>query len=328
MLSISPHSRRSLVYQSFGSPLSTLELVENEVSDLPGGSLRVAMSLAPVNPSDLIPITGAYAHRIVLPAIAGYEGVGRVIEASPELFAWVGKRVLPLRGEGTWQTLVDCPAIHAIEVPDSIPDLVAARAYINPLAAITMLRLWPVRGKTVLLTGAGSSCANYLGRWAIQQNARRVVGLYRSETRIPHMRALGIEPVSMWDFSQISEVAAQANVTFDALGGQLGSRVLKLMSAGSQFVGYGLLSGQSIVLQQRPRAKYQRFHLRDHLPSEAVRTMSDAFVGIWPLLAETTMPEARIFPIGDWRNAIYESSLPGVNKPILDLSEQALSGLR
>ena len=36
------------------------------------------MLVRPINPSDLIPITGAYAHRIPLPNIPGYEGVGIV----------------------------------------------------------------------------------------------------------------------------------------------------------------------------------------------------------------------------------------------------------
>ncbi|MFU1888403.1 alcohol dehydrogenase catalytic domain-containing protein [Bacillus wiedmannii] len=46
-------------------------LKENEV--------LVRMLVRPINPSDLIPVTGAYAHRIPLPNIPGYEGVGIVV---------------------------------------------------------------------------------------------------------------------------------------------------------------------------------------------------------------------------------------------------------
>lgn len=53
----------------------------------------VRMLARPINPSDLIPIRGAYSHRIILPTIPGYEGVGVVEDVgsfvSPNL---IGKR--------------------------------------------------------------------------------------------------------------------------------------------------------------------------------------------------------------------------------------------
>ena len=160
--------RRSLVYARFGAPHLVLDHVDRPLPELKAGHIRVAMTLAPINPSDLIPITGSYAHRITLPAVAGYEGVGQVIQASEGHTHLIGKRVLPLRGEGTWQTRVDSPAIDAVEVPNAVPDQIAARAYINPLTASVMLRLWPAKGKTVLLCGAGSTCADLLGQWALK----------------------------------------------------------------------------------------------------------------------------------------------------------------
>lgn len=36
------------------------------------------MLASPSNPSDLMPIRGSYSHRISLPSIPGYEGVGVV----------------------------------------------------------------------------------------------------------------------------------------------------------------------------------------------------------------------------------------------------------
>ncbi|MGF2526160.1 alcohol dehydrogenase catalytic domain-containing protein, partial [Ralstonia pseudosolanacearum] len=124
--------RQSLIYRSFGNPLETLNLETYEVPLLSENCLRVRMLCAPVNPSDLIPISGAYSHRIQLPAVAGYEGVGCVIGAPQKYASLIGKRVLPLRGEGTWQTTLECDPALAVHVPDAISDAVAARAYINP----------------------------------------------------------------------------------------------------------------------------------------------------------------------------------------------------
>lgn len=158
----------ALWYRRFGEPESVLQPETAPLGALAPGQLRVRMLFAPVNASDLIPITGAYRHRTPLPAVAGYEGVGAVTEAPASFKHLVGRRVLPLRGQGTWQRYVDCPAEYAIPVPDNLDAHLAARAYINPLAAQMMLTRYPPRGKRVLLTAAGSDCAILLGQWARQ----------------------------------------------------------------------------------------------------------------------------------------------------------------
>ena len=156
----------ALWYRRFGEPESVLQPENAPLGALAPGQLRVRMLFSPVNASDLIPITGAYRHRTPLPAVAGYEGVGVVTGAPASFKHLVGKRVLPLRGQGTWQRYVDCPAEYAIPVPDAVDSRLAARAYINPLAAQMMLTRYPPRGKRVLLTAAGSDCAILLGQWA------------------------------------------------------------------------------------------------------------------------------------------------------------------
>ncbi|WP_242494031.1 zinc-dependent alcohol dehydrogenase family protein [Salipiger sp. IMCC34102] len=312
--------RTPFIYRMFGPPQSSLEMLVHELPPRDPGSIRVRVSHVPVNPSDLIPITGAYAHRISLPGVAGYEGVGRVVEAPDGLSHMVGQRVLPLRGEGTWQTYVDCPAHHAVEVPDTVPDLVAARAYINPLAAATMLRLWPVRDKVVLLSGAGSSCSEHLGRWAIRQRAKRVLGIYRSECRKDRLHRVGIEPIAASDLDAISNASVSADVAFDALGGDIARCVLERMRGETDFVAYGLLSGKPVMIGAEIRARYHRFHMRDHFSVLAGQGMQTAFAQIWPLLADAPPPPPRVFPAQEWREALSEVEKPGGQKPILDLS--------
>ncbi len=105
------------------------------------------MRFAPVNPSDLIPVTGAYRHRTRLPAVAGYEGLGEVVAAPYGSRLAAGQRVLPLRGGGTWQRFIDLDETWLVPVPPAVDDLLAARGYINPLTAMLMLKRWPVAGK-------------------------------------------------------------------------------------------------------------------------------------------------------------------------------------
>lgn len=311
----------ALRYRSFGSPLERLRLEETAVTTIPEDALRVAMSIAPINPSDLIPITGAYAHRIELPAIAGYEGVGVVIDAPSRYAALIGRRVLPLRGAGTWQRFVDCDPELAVTVPGDVDDLVAARSYINPLAALKMLERWPVQGKRVLLTGAGSTCANLLGLWARHQGAAEVIGVYRSHNRVERMRELGIAPLSINDSLAIKRIAADADISFDALGGTIANSVLEAMKPGSTLVGYGLLSGCSIAPSSQSRARYVRFHLRDELATMGSADWQQRFQALWPLLRDSGLPAARIFALENWRCAIKNFATPGREKPMIDFRQ-------
>ncbi|MEL7611631.1 zinc-dependent alcohol dehydrogenase family protein [Vreelandella titanicae] len=315
-----PMRRHALTYRAFGRPLETLNVETAEVPRLVEGKLRVRMLCAPVNPSDLIPISGAYSHRITLPAVAGYEGVGRVIEAPRQYASLIGKRVLPLRGEGTWQTILDCDAALAVPVPDTISDAVAARAYINPLAALTMLETWPVEGKRVLLSGAGSNCADYLGAWAYQHGAREVIGIYRSESRVARLEKLGIKPVSIQDMSLISRVARKSDVVFDALGGPVAAKILQLMAPETTFIAYGLLTGQAIQVDSKPRALYRKFHLRDPLSRMSAEAWQQKFLAIWGLLDQSAMPGYQVFPGQDWRQAVERALCPSGQKVLLDLS--------
>ncbi|MCE0799194.1 zinc-dependent alcohol dehydrogenase family protein [Buttiauxella sp. S04-F03] len=305
----------ALWFRQFGQPEHVITLEQAELTPRPCAMLRVQMRYAPVNPSDLIPITGAYRHRVMPPRIVGYEGVGVVIDAdNPE---WIGKRVLPLRGDGTWQQWVDCPQQWAVPVPDNIPDLLAARGYINPLAAFMMLKQWPVRGRRVLLTAANSSCAVLLAQWATIQGATEVVGVCRKEDQKAMLLQDGIRPLIMDDHEALRITAQQADVVFDAVGGSLATLLLSHLQAEADFVSYGLLSGEPYQAKSyvtRP----QRFHLRDTLAVTDSREWQQWFVELWPLLANSQLPDVKLFALAKWRDALREFAVSGRRcKPVL-----------
>ncbi|WP_407644682.1 alcohol dehydrogenase catalytic domain-containing protein [Cohnella cholangitidis] len=56
-----------------------------------------------------------------MPCIPGYEGVGSVINIGSRVQkSMLGRRVLPLRGDGTWQQYVTTSASSANEVPNFV----------------------------------------------------------------------------------------------------------------------------------------------------------------------------------------------------------------
>ncbi|WP_420256630.1 zinc-dependent alcohol dehydrogenase family protein [Klebsiella pneumoniae] len=118
----------AIVYDRYGPPAAVLTLKRLPLAPLAGGRVRVRMRFAPVNPSDLIPVTGAYRHRTRLPAVAGYEGLGEVVAAPYGSLLAAGQRVLPLRGGGTWQRFIDLDETWLVPVPPAVDDLLAARS--------------------------------------------------------------------------------------------------------------------------------------------------------------------------------------------------------
>lgn len=310
----------ALRYRQFGEPESVLQREISEKAPLQPGMLRVQMRLAPVNASDLIPITGAYRHRITLPAIAGYEGMGQVIAVPDGAALLPGQRVLPLRGEGTWQQYVDCPAALAIPVPDFVEDALAARAFINPMAAWLMLNLWPVQGKRVLLTAAGSDCAILLGQWAQRRGATAVYGIHRSAIHADRLRAIGIVPVAQQDSDTVRALAASSDIVYDATGGELAQTILNSMRSSATFVCYGLLSGQPFSLQRHfPPTHW--FHIRNHFAALSPQAWQAAFSEIWPLLAESQYSDAMQIPFSAWPSALAGYRQAGrTHKPLLDFT--------
>lgn len=309
---------RALWYRSFGAPEEHLSLESKTLGKRPPDKLRVAMDLVPINPSDLIPITGAYRHRIALPAIAGYEGIGRVISGPPGTAHRVGARVLPVRGPGTWQDFVDCDAELAIAVPDDIDDHIAAQGYINPLAAWRMLERWPVDGKRILLTGAGSMCANLLGHWSRRFGACSVAGIYRSESRKMTLEALGVIPIALSDIPSIDAAASTADQVFDALGGQVASRILERLRPDACLISYGLLSGSPLTPAAGIGGRHLRFHLRDELARMNAETWRAQFQSLWPLIRSYPLfNHQRIYQVADWVEALQSSSKFDQPKPVL-----------
>jgi len=305
----------ALWYRAFGEPESVLHVELRPPEPLPVGHIQVQMRFAPVNASDLIPITGAYRHRTPLPAVAGYEGVG-VVTDGPE--HWLGKRVLPLRGQGTWQNTVECSTALAILVPDDIELTLAARAYINPLAAQLMLKLYSPAGKRVLLTAAGSDCAGLLGQWALKAGADAVYGIHRSPVHAERLRAMGIIPVSQQDTAAISTIAAQAEIVYDATGGSLADRILDAMPEKGLFVCYGLLSGQPF--RQQPQVRW--FHIRNYLEALSIDQWQAEFHEIWPKLRASDYGDVTLFPLAEWRSALADYRQAGrIAKPMFAMRD-------
>jgi len=278
------------------------------------------MQFAPINASDLIPITGAYRHRVTPPLTAGYEGVGTVIAAPPAYHHLLGQRVLPLRSAGTWQRYVDCDPQIAVPVPSDISTLLAARAYINPLAALLMLKQWSPAGKRVLITAGGSACALLLAQWARHMGAIAITVVHRAPQHRARLQKMGIAALMETQRDEIAAAAQQCDRVFDAVGGEIGQLIWQSLPAEAQFVAYGVLSGKPVqVNASRPALHW--FHIRHTLEDLAHQDWQHLFIQLWPLLRASDCGEVALFPLANWREAIHCYHQSGRDrKPLLQLN--------
>ncbi|VEA70086.1 Uncharacterised protein [Serratia rubidaea] len=85
---------------------------------------------------------------------------------------------------------------------------------------------------------------------------------------------------------RIDQLAAAADIVFDATGGALAQQLLEAMRPDGLFVCYGLLSGQPFTLQRRyPTVRW--FHIRNCLADIGTAQWQALFGRIWPLLAQS-----------------------------------------
>ncbi|MGK3137817.1 zinc-dependent alcohol dehydrogenase family protein [Pantoea trifolii] len=313
-------SNLALAYRQFGDPASVLTLESSALAPCAAGLLRVAMQFAPINASDLIPITGAYRHRVSPPLIAGYEGVGTVMATPPAFSHLLGQRVLPLRGVGTWQRYVDCDPLIAVPVPPDISTTLAARAYINPLAALLMLKQWSPAGKRVLITAGGSACALLLAQWARQMGASSITAIHRAPQHGARLQQLGIAALAETQRAEIASAAQQCDLVFDAVGGEVGQLIWQALSVDAEFIAYGVLSGKPVRVNA-PRPALHWFHVRHTLEDLAHQDWQRLFSELWPLLRASECGEVEIFPLAHWREAIQCYHQSGrERKPLLQIS--------
>lgn len=242
---------RAVICEEFGEPAAVLRLRDAEAPRPGPGEVLVRAAARSINPSDLLTVRGVYARHTRLPLVPGFEAVGTVTAAGEGVTdGMVGRRVLPLKGTGTWQEFVTAPAEWAVEVPDAIPDAVATQLYINPISVLRMLTveldLRP--GDVVAVNAAGSACGRIAAQMA-RELGLRLLAVTRSDVHTDELMALGAAAVVNGARGDVSAAVRRlaggrgARAALDAIGGTAGEALVDLIEPGGTLVSYGLLSG-------------------------------------------------------------------------------------
>lgn len=272
----------------FGSPKDVLKVEYKSIEPPKDNEILVRMLARPINPSDLIPIRGAYSQRISLPNTPGYEGVG-IVEDVGSLVSHnlIGKRVLPLRGEGTWQEFVKTSAELAVPIPDSIDDFTASQMYINPITAwVVCTEVLKLRPNDVLLVNACGSSIGHIFAQLSKILGFRLIAVTRNDKYTEDLLRLGASYVIDTSKDSLYEAVTEltngmgADAAIDSVGGSSGNELAFCVQPNGNFLTIGLLSGIQVNwadIVNKAKVNANIFHLRNWNKNISVNNWQETF---------------------------------------------------
>lgn len=239
-------------------PQDVIATVPFEFAPLAPGHARVAVLAAPINPSDVLTLTGEYGLLPPLPAVGGNEGVGRVVEVAPDVQGLEdGTPVLLPVGCGTWTTHVDVPAKALLPLPHDADPRQLAMMTVNPPTALLMLEefvaLQP--GDWVIQNGANSAVGGYLVQLA-KKRGLQTINVVRRESAVQAVRDAGAEHVLVDADDLPKRVRAlvgdvPVKLGIDCIGGVATENLARCLAEGATLVNYGAMSGERCMISPR-----------------------------------------------------------------------------
>ena len=322
----------ALQLTAFGRPTTAPELVWSEPPEPGAGEVLVALEAAPINPSDLLLITGRYGYRPPLPAPLGAEGVGRIVAVGRAVDpVRIGERVLivPTLESGTWQDQTVIDEDDAVPVDPAADALQLAMLGINPLTADLLLRgftdLPP--GMWVGQTGANSAVGRYVIALA-QEAGVRTLNVVRRPEVAAELLDLGADAVVVSGPDLAEQVAKalgdeQLALLLDGVGGDAVTELASWLRFGGTVVSYGGMSGAPAVVSPADLI-FRDIHLRGfwvkHWLDTAPRAeIAAAYARLAALVAGGVLraPVAATYPLEQYRDALAHAAQAGRDGKVL-----------
>ncbi len=232
-------------------PQDVIQAVEVDIANPGHGEVLIEVLASPINPSDLLTLTGMYGILPDLPATAGNEGVGRIAALGQGVDQLrVGQTVMLPLGCGTWASHLVTQAADLVPLPEGADPQQLAMLAINPPTASLLLSeivdLQP--GDWVIQNAANSAVGTYLLALAAERGIR-TVNVVRREGAVAAVKSAGAEIVLVDgdDLAQRTQEATGGEpirLGIDAVGGAATERLATSLSDGATIVNYGVMSGQ------------------------------------------------------------------------------------
>ena len=294
-------SLKYVEFSQMGNPAEVLEVKYHSSQALKAGEVRVGVLAAPINPSDLLQIAGKYGVDPVLPSNPGSEGVGRVLEVSPEVKHLVVGQMVLLASGSTWREEIVAPAAGFLPLPDLGPvgpEVIEqlAMSAVNPLTALLMLNSFTdlKEGQWIVQSAANSAVGGYVIQLA-KQRGIKTVNVVRREGLAEDLMVKGADVVLIDGPDLAAQIAlatdnAPIALALDPVGGETYTRLADSLGYGGTLVAYGVLSGQPATLNTGKiifnDISLRGFWLYKWYQTADMKTKQAAFGQVIPLVAQ------------------------------------------
>jgi NADPH:quinone reductase-like Zn-dependent oxidoreductase len=297
----------SALVREFGDPRQVIALEERPRIDPAGGEVEIRIVRAAINPSDLIPVTGAYRSRTPLPFVPGFEGVGIVARLGAGVSGLKeGDRVLPIGANGLWQDYLIRPAGWCFPVPGELSDDQAATAYVNPLTAFRLIdallaHFGTADGRRVGVTAAASAIGKML-LGLLERRGFLPVAIVRSDATAARLAGTFAGEIVV---QAGTAPAMRLDAILDAVGGEPANALLRhALQPGSAFIQYGALSEAQldpILIGARKDVAFSFLWLRNWVHAAPRAEIAAAFAASFEGIRDGSLGSEidSVFPLAD-----------------------------
>lgn len=302
-------------FKTYGQPTDVIELTESDARALKSGEIRIRMLASPVNPADINLIQGVYGIRPELPATAGVEGAGEVVESLSDRFQ-VGDRVILVAHVGTWSEEVVCPEASALKIPTETPEQQACMLKVNPLTAWCMLtQIMDLPKRSWVIQNAANSGVGACVIQIAKLLGLRTMNLVRREELIPELKALGADHVLLDTKENVAIVKelmgdTPAKLALNAVGGDSALREMDMLAPEGLHVTYGAMSRRSLKVPNSfllfKQIQLRGFWVTKWLREQPADVVEEAYARLaeWMIQGKLSQPIDSSFPLQEVEQAI------------------------
>ncbi|APH73792.1 alcohol dehydrogenase catalytic domain-containing protein [Aquibium oceanicum] len=263
----------------------------------PGPSqVLIKVSLASINPSDVMFLKGLYGQPRRQGQPAGFEGVGVIAVAGENAGAHlkVGQRVAfatGLSGWGSWADYAVAEGGSCIPIIEGVRDEDAAAMIVNPLTALAMFGIVKEEGEKSFILTAGASQLCKLMMGVARDEGYRPIAIVRRDDQKELLAKAGAAHVLNASSSGFAEElkgvlkAEQPRIFLDAVTGPLAGEIFAAMPKRARWIVYGRLDtdatpipepGQLIFMHKRIEGFWLSEWMRNTPPEQKIATIREA----------------------------------------------------
>jgi NADPH2:quinone reductase len=241
-----------IYFKEAGKPEDVLSIGQIPMPEPVMDEVLIRILASPINPADFLFIGGKYRIQPVFPQIAGFEGAGIIVDNGGDKDYPINTLVA-FRHKNAWAEYVNVPKNKIILLPENLPVEKATQLSLNPLTAWALLdELNAAAGEWVLLSAGNSAVSKLIMQFAKTRDLK-TIAIVREGDRFDELLSLGASVVLKANDGdlerRIKAVVQEDKIAgfLDAVGGELASRVIKIITANSKIIHYGLFSDQNVI---------------------------------------------------------------------------------